>query len=142
MKLRFAESVVRGEKLIRWPRFFLPSKEPRIKLLSKLAMSITDLPKFLLNKLGGDAMLPAFRNPPPSNKLITLGDLDEKCDRIAGSFRKFGVGTGLVNGKPPRVGVWGGEWAPCEFAVVVLGVIKAGAFLGRSSGSYSASFRT
>lgn len=84
------------------------------------------LPSLLFAKLGPDALLPALRNPPPSSRLLTFSDLHQKSETFAGAMRKFGVGAQLVANKPARIGVWGGEWAPCEFAISVLGIMRAG----------------
>lgn len=106
-----------------------PSSFPSPFSLPSLNFNSTmpqNLISFIFGKLGADATLPSIRNPLPPYKQLTLGDLEEKSDVFAGAMRKFGVGTQLVKGQIPRIGVWGGEWAPCEFAVSVLGIIRAG----------------
>ncbi|KAI9007660.1 hypothetical protein DFJ74DRAFT_688638 [Hyaloraphidium curvatum] len=86
-----------------------------------------DLHSFILGKLAKhDAGVVAFRDPPPSGMQLTLGEVRDKSTTFAGAMRKFGVGTALVKGKPPRIGVWGGEFSPCKFAICCLGIIKAG----------------
>ncbi|KAI8999672.1 hypothetical protein DFJ74DRAFT_698232, partial [Hyaloraphidium curvatum] len=91
-----------------------------------------DLHSFILGKLAKhDAGVVAFRDPPPSGMQLTLGEVRDKSNNFAGAMRKLALGRRWVKGKPPRIGVWGGEFSPCKFAICCLGTSRPVRLPGR-----------